>query len=101
VSSNNKCGTVYISGSFAFNLQLEFRRAYEELAKKNTLIQIDFHQATYMDSSGLGMLLVMKKYLEGRKMAFELLRVSGQVKDLLTLTHFEKYFKINGQAQNA
>ena len=78
-------------------MQSEFRKAYEDLVQKNKLIQIDFHQTDYMDSSGLGMLLVMKKFLDERKIASELLRINGQVHDLLNLTHFYKYFKINGK----
>lgn len=97
ISSNNKCGMIYVSGSFAFNLQDEFRRAYESLASKNTIIQLDFQQANYMDSSGLGMLLVLKKFLDTKKVNYEIQRASGQIKDLLMMTHFYKYFVINGQ----
>ena len=95
-TSNNKCGVIYISGEFAFNIQSEFRAAYEAMVLKNTLIQIDFQNTQYMDSSGLGMLLVMKKFLDENKMVCELLKVNGQVYDLLNMTHFHKYFKING-----
>lgn len=97
-TSNNKCGVIYISGEFAFNTQSEFRKAYENLVLKNTLIQIDFQNTQYMDSSGLGMLLVMKKFLDDKKVVCELLKVNGQVYELLNMTHFYKYFKINGKA---
>jgi len=96
VSENSGCGMLYVSGSFAFHLQSEFRIAYESLTKNNKLIQLDLQHADYMDSSGLGMLLVMKKYLDRFKVSCEIVRSKGQPLDLLTMTHFDQYFKING-----
>lgn len=95
---SNDCGTVYIDGSFAFQLQGEFRQAYESLAEKCKEVRVDLDRADYMDSSGLGMLLVMKKFLDGKNMKYEIVGSKGQTYDLLQLTHFNKYFKINGKS---
>ena len=90
-------GTVFVDGSFAFHMQGDFRQAYEEVAVKCKSIKIDLDRANYMDSSGLGMLLVMKKFLDNKDMAYEIVGSKGQTLDLLQLTHFNKYFKINGK----
>lgn len=97
VSENNGCGTLFVSGSFAFHLQNEFRNAYEKLVEKNSLVRVDLHEVDYMDSSGLGMLLVMKKFLDGARLDYEIVRSQGQTFDLLAMTHFNQYFRINGE----
>ena len=98
VSVNSSCTTLYISGSFAFHLQSEFRSAYEQNSKDSKLVQIDLYDTEYMDSSGLGMLLVMKKYLDNAGKTYEIIRSRGQTLDLLKMTHFNQYFSINGES---
>ncbi len=97
VSVNHGCTSLYISGSFAFHLQSEFRAAYERGVNGTTLVQIDLHEVEYMDSSGLGMLLVMKKFLDGAGVDCEIVRSRGQTYDLLKMTYFNQYFSINGE----
>lgn len=96
-SVNSGCGIIYVDGSFAFHIQSDFRDAYENLAPKCNEIKIDLDRASYMDSSGLGMLLVMKKFLDSKKLSYEIVGSKGQTHDLLQLTHFNKYFRINGK----
>lgn len=87
---------VGISGSFAFHLQSDFRKAYESISKTTVSVVLDFGGVDYMDSSGLGMLLVMKKYLDDAKVSYEITNSRDQTLDLLKMTHFDKFFKING-----
>lgn len=96
-SVNDKNGVIYVDGSFAFHIQSEFRDAYELLANSCRDIKVDLDRANYMDSSGLGMLLVMKKFLDSKNISYEIVGSKGQTQDLLQLTHFKKYFKINGK----
>lgn len=98
VSEAQGSGVIYLRGKFAFSLQSEFRKAYEQLATKCRTLTIDLNEVDYMDSSGLGMLLVMKKYLDDATVSYELENVSGATLNLLQITHFNKYFKINGEA---
>ncbi|WP_369823094.1 STAS domain-containing protein, partial [Oleiphilus sp. HI0128] len=51
------------------------------------MVQVDLYDVEYMDSSGLGMLLVMKKFLDGAGVAYEIVRSRGQTYDLLSMTH--------------
>lgn len=97
VTVNSDCATLYITGSFAFHLQGEFRSAYENGVGNSRKVQVDLFDTEYMDSSGLGMLLVMKKYLDSAGVACEIVRSRGQTFDLLKMTHFNQYFSINGE----
>jgi anti-anti-sigma factor len=97
VSASNDCTTLLVKGSFAFHLQSEFRSAYEQSLGTSKKIVVDLSDTEYMDSSGLGMLLVMKKYLDGKGIAYEISRSHGQTYDLLSMTHFNQYFSINGE----
>jgi anti-anti-sigma factor len=95
VSETKGCGMLFVKGSFAFHLQQEFRKAYEGLISTSKSIQIDLRDVDYMDSSGLGMLLVMKKYLDKHGVVYEIVNSRGQPLELLLMTHFNQYFKIN------
>ena len=93
--------TLHISGKLIFEVQAEFRAAYESIDTKkrdcrNFEILISLAQVEYIDSSGLGMLLVMRKYLLSKSIHFQIINSRGQSDDLLRLTHFDRYFRING-----
>jgi len=97
VSEQAKSAIIGISGSFAFHLQNGFRKAYEGLSEEVELLTLDLGGVEYMDSSGLGMLLVMKKYLDEVKVNYEITNSRDQTLDLLKMTHFNHFFKINGE----
>jgi len=97
VSEHAKSAIISISGSFAFHLQNEFRKAYEDLSEGVDYFTLDIGGVDYMDSSGLGMLLVMKKYLDEANVQYEIANSRDQTLDLLKMTHFNQFFKINGE----
>jgi len=97
VSEHAKNAVIGVSGSFAFHLQNDFRQAYEGLSKTVDSLTLDLGGVDYMDSSGLGMLLVMKKHLDEEKKQYEIKNSRDQTLDLLKMTHFDQFFKINGE----
>ena len=56
---------ISIDGRFDFGLQKDFRQSYE--ATKAAAYVIDMRATEYMDSSALGMLLMMREYTGGSK----------------------------------
>ena len=62
-TTTDNIATITLSTSFDFSAVEEFRKAYTEQKAREYIV--DFRDTEYMDSSGLGMLINMKRYLEG------------------------------------
>ena len=60
LSADGRELTITIQGRFDFSAHQEFRAAYEKLASKPEAYVIDLGEATYLDSSALGMLLLLR-----------------------------------------
>ena len=59
VSGDGATVIINISGRFDFSSHQDFRKAYESLSQPNIGYVIDMSNAEYLDSSALGMLLLM------------------------------------------
>jgi len=86
--------TIKIQGRFDFSVQSDFRKAYEEVTGDKTFI-LDFSSADYMDSSALGMLLLLRDYAGGDSAKVELVRCRAEIKNILEISNFQKLFKIS------
>ncbi len=87
--------TIFIQGRFDFSSHQEFRAAYEKLPKTPTHIRVDLQETTYLDSSALGMLLLLRDYAGGDKADIEIVNCSVDVKKILTISNFEQLFTIH------
>lgn len=89
--------TVRLSGRFDFNTHREFRTAYEAVMEKSgvTQVVIDLGGVDYLDSSALGMLLMLRDRCETSKKSVSLCGVKGSVKQVLDIANFGKLFKID------
>lgn len=85
--------TIRPEGRFDFTAQLEFRGAYEKEIAKATSIQIDLKEVTYMDSSALGMLLVLRKGAQSRNISIT--GASETIMRILSIANFDKLFDIS------
>ncbi|MBL1261608.1 MAG: STAS domain-containing protein [Thiotrichaceae bacterium] len=87
--------TISINGRFDFNLYKDFRDAYEStLSKGNIKFIINLSQTEYMDSSALGMLLVLKERTGGGETAITLKNCNKEIKNILSISNFDKLFTI-------
>jgi len=86
--------TINVQGRFDFSVQAEFRQAYEAVGGGSTFI-INFASADYMDSSALGMLLLLRDYAGGDSAKIELTNCRAEIKNILEISNFQKLFKIN------
>ncbi len=84
--------TITLSTTFDFTAVEEFRKAYSEQTAKEYIV--DFRDTEYMDSSGLGMLLNMKRHLEGNAEKISLINCRTQIKKILLISRFEQKFHI-------
>jgi HptB-dependent secretion and biofilm anti anti-sigma factor len=85
---------IAISGRFDFSAHQEFRKAYEEADSKPATYVIDLKETTYLDSSALGMLLLLRDYAGGDSAQISINNCNNDVKKILTISNFEQLFKI-------
>jgi len=85
--------TITLDSRFDFDFVEEFRRAYSDNIGKFYIV--DFRHTDYMDSSGLGMLLNMRRHVNGDSSAIKLINCRPQVKRVLLISRFETEFIID------
>ena len=89
--------SIVIKGRFDFTCHREFRQAYEELIKNPDINQIDlnFQAVDYLDSSALGMLLLLREKAAERNIQINLNHCQGTVQQVLEVANFNKLFSIS------
>lgn len=83
-----------ISGRFDFAVHNEFRDASKLIADGVKLIEIDLGSTEYLDSSALGMLLVLRDKMSGDKSAIRIKNARAEVKKILEIANFDKLFTL-------
>jgi len=88
---------IKLTGRFDFNTHREFRGAYEPLIGDAGVrsVLVDFSGVDYLDSSALGMLLMLRDKLGGANKEVALTGVQGNVKQVLDIANFGKLFPIS------
>jgi HptB-dependent secretion and biofilm anti anti-sigma factor len=95
VSADTKITTIKISGRFDFAVQNEFRDCYCNASPEQKMaFVIDMSKANYMDSSALGMLLMMREYLGGNVADIGISHCSADIKNILKVANFQSLFKM-------
>jgi anti-anti-sigma factor len=93
-SSDGSELTVSIEGRFDFSCHQEFRRAYEDAAQTPERYIIDMGGTSYLDSSALGMLLLLRDYAGGDTSNVSIVNCNSDVKKILAISNFEQLFKV-------
>ena len=86
--------TIAVDGKFDFGLLTQFRQAYSFDYGKVTRYVIDLRGANGMDSSALGMLLNMQKYLDREDREIRIVNCHPSLKKILLIARFDKKFNI-------
>lgn len=97
VTRDGAKAVIKLQGRFDFNAHREFRSVYEPLVADAgvTAVTVDFSGVDYLDSSALGMLLMLRDKLGGVNKEVALSGVKGNVKQVLDIANFGKLFKIS------
>ena len=90
--SVNGVVTITLDNSFDFDSVADFRNAYVNNPGKEYLV--DFRNTEYMESSGLGMLLNMLKYLGETNTVIRLINCRPHIQRVLKISNFQKKFDI-------
>ena len=85
-----------IEGRFDFNLHGEFQQAYESAMNNNAASKfvIDMELAEYLDSSALGMLLILRDRLGCDPDRQVIVNCNDDVMEILQVSNFDKLFTI-------
>ena len=87
--------TIAIQGRFDFSAHKEFRDSYEGLEEAPNKYSIDMREAVYIDSSALGMLLLLRDHAGGDNADVEIVNCNADVKKILTISNFDQLFTIH------
>ena len=93
LSDDKTIVTIQIRGRFDFNEHTHFRQAYS-VHPAETKYVLDMTAADYMDSSALGMLLLLREYAGGDKADISIAGCRPDLKKILTIANFQKLFVI-------
>ncbi len=85
-----------LSGRFDFHSHKAFRTAYEQAldSEHTTRIEVDFSGVDYLDSSALGMLLLLREKADTCGKSVVLTGLQGTVKEVIQVANFGKLFTI-------
>jgi len=92
--SGNKL-TISISGRFDFSAHKDFRAALEtiEINDVSTAV-VDMRTTEYIDSSALGMLLMLKNKMGDDKESVSLINANPEVKKIFEIANFGQLFTL-------
>lgn len=93
----NGTATLQLNGRFQFDAHREFRAAYDPFIADDAIrvVVLDFGQVEYLDSSALGMLLLLREKLAAVNKAVEITNSQGVVRQVLDVANFGRLFRIS------
>lgn len=87
---------ISLSGRFDFNVHRDFKRCSEAALQDGAgrAIEVDLGAVEYLDSSALGMLLLLREQAEVKRRSVALVNCRGPVKQILEVANFGRLFTI-------
>jgi anti-anti-sigma factor len=95
-TKNNTQSTLFLGGRFDFNSHREFKEAYSAVLADAgiQLLEVNLSGIDYLDSSALGMLLMLRERAETAKKQITLSKPNATVRKILDIANFSKLFTI-------
>jgi anti-anti-sigma factor len=94
IDNSGKELTIKVDGRFDFSAHQEFRDAYEGISNDVTNYIVDLGSTSYLDSSALGMLLLLRDHAGGDNANIKIVKCNEDVRKILTISNFEQLFTI-------
>ncbi len=85
---------IAIEERFDFSLHKEFKEAYTHCTKQGLNISLDLSKTSYMDSSALGMILLLKDHIEALSGQLTIFKPSDAVYKVLEIAQFHRLMTI-------
>ena len=92
-STDGRTLTITLPNEFDFRVHKEFRDTHKN-SNRNAQYVIDFSQTQHMDSSALGMLLLMREELGNENAKIKFINCRPNVKQLLEMASFHQLFDV-------
>jgi anti-anti-sigma factor len=96
IEASGSCVVIGLQGRFDFNSHREFREAVDTAlaAPSAKEIQVNLAEVDYLDSSALGMLLMLRDKAKGGGRTVSLANCQGAVKQVIDIANFGKLFQL-------
>ncbi|WP_455198113.1 STAS domain-containing protein, partial [Kaarinaea lacus] len=85
---------IQIEGRFDFHMHASFQDLYSQQPPTSTFV-IDLAKATYIDSSAMGMLLLLREYAGKDRNKIRLINSPPEVKRALSISNLDQLFLID------
>ena len=88
--------TIRLPERFDFSYHKEFNAQYEHLVTGSGVksLELDFSQVQYLDSSALGMLVLLAKKFQGSVVALSISGAHGTARDIVEMANLNKLYQI-------
>ncbi|RDH82183.1 MAG: anti-anti-sigma factor [endosymbiont of Escarpia spicata] len=93
-SGDGQLVRISINGRFDFSQHADFRNAYTIEDAPYRRYEIDLSNVPYMDSSALGMLLMLRERAGGDKADITLIGFNDEIGQILNVSCFDNLFKL-------
>jgi anti-anti-sigma factor len=89
-------GRIVMKGRFEFKVHKKFKEAYSGLFDNEAVrvIEIEMSKLYYLDSSALGMLMLLNERAKSANKTISLVNPSGLVEQVLEVANFNRLFNI-------
>lgn len=94
IHANGDTRTLRIDGRFDFSMHKTFRGLYEGAPAEIARYVIDLARTDYMDSSALGMLLLLREHVQGDRDRVRIVNCNPEIRKILEIANFDKLFEI-------
>lgn len=84
---------IRVKGRFDYSCHKVFKEAFTS-SEVASSYEVDLAEVIYLDSSALGMLLLLRDYADGNKTEICLTNVNKVVVDILKIANFHRLFDI-------
>lgn len=83
-----------VPGRFDFSKHNEFRKAYKDINIEGGVYEIDLRSTEYLDSSALGMMLLLKEVADDNSSVVKISHANDELREILRIASFDKLFVI-------
>nr|ASQ41166.1 anti-anti-sigma regulatory factor [Candidatus Magnetananas rongchenensis] len=94
MSEDKKTLTIDIIGNFDITAYHDFGDSYKDLSGNDVKVFINMAETKYIDSSALGMLLMLRERAGGDDAEVDIINASDGIKKILATANFDKLFNM-------